>query len=162
MKKTSQKQTVSVDLPEEFLKYQLAQKLEGRNSLLVDCIVATCDNKEALMHVLLGTFEEPQFSVGDKVYCTDTYYHRPEGAENGTYVEYGDCVVIGVSPFNQRYRYEVQQIVNFDDHGNTIVDDGIDLGKKTHCRESHLGPTTACVACEETFQVSPRSKRELQ
>ena len=140
MKKTSQKQTVSVDLPEEFLKYQLAQKLEGRNSLLVDCIVETCDNKEALMHVLLGTFEEPQFSVGDKVYCTDTYYHREEGAENGTYVEYGDCVVIGVNPFNQRYRYEVQQIVKFDNAGNAIIDDGIDLGKKTHCRESHLSP----------------------
>lgn len=156
MKQTSQKQTVSVDLPEEFLKYQLAQKLEGRNSLLVDCIVATCDNKEALMHVLLGTFEEPQFSVGDKVYCTDTYYHRPEGAKDGSYVEYGDCVVIGVNPFNQRYRYEVQQQPQID-----TVTDEIIPGKKTNCRESHLSPTTA-VTCEETFRVSPRSKRELQ
>ena len=161
MKKTSQKETVSVDLPVEFLKDLLARQLGVETSHLVDCIVETCDNKEALMHVLLGTFEEPQFSVGDIVYCTDTYYHRPEGAENGTYVEYGDCVVIGVKPFNQRYRYEVQQIVKFDNDGGAIVDDGICQGKKTHCRESHLSPTTA-VTCEETFQVSPRSKRELQ
>lgn len=135
MKKTSQKQTVSVDLPEEFLKYQLAQKLEGRNSLLVDCIVETCNNKEALLHVLLGTFEEPQFSVGDRVYCTDTYYHRPEGAKDGSYVEYGDCVVIGVNPFNQRYRYEVQQQPQID-----TVTDEIIPGKQVHCRESHLSP----------------------
>lgn len=135
MKQRSQKQTVSVDLPEEFLKYQLAQKLEGRNSLLVDCIVETCNNKEALLHVLLGTFEEPQFSVGDRVYCTDTYYHRPEGAKDGSYVEYGDCVVIGVSPFNQRYRYEVQQQPQID-----TVTDEIIPGKQVHCRESHLSP----------------------
>lgn len=135
MKQRSQKQTVSVDLPEEFLKYQLAQKLEGRNSLLVDCIVETCNNKEALLHVLLGTFEEPQFSVGDRVYCTDTYYHRPEGAKDGSYVEYGDCVVIGVNPFNQRYRYEVQQQPQID-----TVTDEIIPGKQVHCRESHLSP----------------------
>ena len=148
MKQKSQKETVSVDLPVEFLKELLARELGVETSHLVDCIVATCDNKEALMHVLLGTFEEPQFSVGDKVYCTDTYYHRPEGAENGTYVEYGDCVVIGVNPFNQRYRYEVQQVVKFDDDGNAIVDDGICLGKKTYCRESHLNPVVLqeCVA----------------
>jgi hypothetical protein len=140
MKQTSQKETVTVSLPVEFLKHQLAKKLDGVNNLLVDCIVETCDNKEALMHVLLGTLEEPKFSVGDMVYCTDTYYHRPEGAESGTYVEYGDCVVIGVNPFNQRYRYEVQQVVKFDDDGNAIVDDGICQGKKTNCRESHLIP----------------------
>jgi hypothetical protein len=129
MKQTSQNETVRVDLPVEFLKYQLSRKLDGVNTLLVDCIVETCDNKEALMHVLLGTFEEPKFAVGDMVYCTETYYHRPEGAENGTYVEYGECVVIGVNPFNERYRYEVQQMIDV-----TVP------GKKTNCRESHLSP----------------------
>jgi hypothetical protein len=79
------------------------------------------------MHVLLGTFEEPKFAVGDMVYCTDTYYHRPEGAENGTYVEYGECVVIGVKPFDERYRYELQQMID-----ETIP------GKRTKCRESQL------------------------
>jgi hypothetical protein len=135
MKQTSQNETVRVDLPVDFLKRQLARKLDGVNSLLVDCLVETCDNKEALMHVLLGTFEEPKFSVGDMVYCKDTYYHRPEGAENGTYVEYGECVVIGVKPFDERYRYEVQQHPQIDAvTGETIP------GKKTNCRESHLIP----------------------
>jgi hypothetical protein len=135
MKQTSQNETVRVDLPVEFLKRQLARKLDGVNNLLVDCIVETCGNKEALMHVLLGTFEEPKFSVGDMVYCTDTYYHRPEGAENGTYVEYGECVVIGVKPFDERYRYEVQKYPQIDAvTGETIP------GKKINCRESHLIP----------------------
>jgi len=127
MKQTSQNEPVTVSLPVDFLKRQLARQLDGVNKTLVDCIVETCDNKEALMHVLLGTFEEPKFSVGDMVYCTDTYYHRPEGAENGTYVEYGECVVIGVKPFNERYRYEVQQMIDV-----TVP------GKKINCRESHL------------------------
>ena len=135
MKQKSQKQFVSVDLPVEFLKDLLARQLGVETSLLVDCIVETCDNKEVLMHVLLGTFEEPQFSVGDRVCCTDTYYHRPEGAENGIYVEYGDCVVIGVNPFNERYRYEVQQQPKID-----TVTDEIIPGKQVYCRESHLSP----------------------
>ena len=135
MKQRSQKQTVSVDLPVEFLKDLLARQLGVETSHLVDCIVETCDNKEALMHVLLGTFEEPQFSVGDRVCCTDTYYHRPEGAKDGSYVEYGDCVVIGVNPFNERYRYEVQQQPQID----TVTDELIP-GKKTNCRESYLNP----------------------
>jgi hypothetical protein len=135
MKQRSQKQTVNVDLPVEFLKDLLARQLGVETSHLVDCIVETCDNKEALLHVLLGTFEEPQFSVGDRVYCTDTYYYRPEGAKDGSYVEYGDCVVISVSPFNQRYRYEVQQQPQID-----TVTDEIIPGKKTNCRESHLSP----------------------
>jgi hypothetical protein len=135
MKQTSQNETVRVDLPVDFLKRQLARKLDGVNNLLVDCLVETCGNKEVLMHVLLGTFEEPKFSVGDMVYCTDTYYHRPEGAENGTYVEYGECVVIGVKPFDERYRYEVQKHPQIDAvTGDTIP------SKKTNCRESHLIP----------------------
>jgi hypothetical protein len=135
MKQTSQNETVRVDLPVDFLKRQLARKLDGVNNLLVDCIVETCGNKEALMHVLLGTFEEPKFAVGDMVYCTDTHYHKPEGAEDGTYVEYGECVVIGVNPFNERYRYEVQKHPQIDAvTGETIP------GKKTNCRDSHLIP----------------------
>ncbi len=135
MKQTSQNETVTVSLPVDFLKDLLARQLGVETSLLVDCIVETCGNKEALMHVLLGTFEEPKFSVGDMVYCTDTYYHRPEGAENGTYVEYGECVVIGVKPFDERYRYEVRQHPKIDAvTGETIP------GKKTNCRESHLSP----------------------
>jgi hypothetical protein len=43
--------------------------------------------------------------------------------------------VIGVKPFDERYRYEVRQHPKIDAvTGETIP------GKKTNCRESHLSP----------------------
>jgi hypothetical protein len=137
MKQKSQKQFVSVDLPVEFLKDLLARQLGVETSHLVDCIVATCDNKEALMHVLLGTFEEPKFFVGDRVYCTDTYYHREEGADEGTYVEYGECVVKEVNPFTSRYVYVLEQVL-------VSIDDDLSVKHKTvHCNELHLNPVVS-------------------
>lgn len=135
MKQKSQNETVRVDLPIEFLKDKLAEQLGVETSLLVDCIVETCGNKEALMHVLLGTFEEPKFAVGDRVYCTDTYYHRPEGAESGTYVEYGECVVKEVNPFTSRYIYVLEQVLGY-------LDDDLAVTCKTaYCNESHISPS---------------------
>jgi hypothetical protein len=83
------------------------------------------------------------------VYCTDTYYHRPEGAENGSYVEYGDCVVIGVNPFNERYRYEVQQQPQIDTFTDEIIP-----GKQVYCRESHLSPVVhVALECDATSMI---------
>lgn len=133
MKQSSQNQTMNVDLPIDFLRRQLAYQIDGVNDLLVDCIVQTCSNKESLLKVLLGTLEEPQFSVGEVVHCKETYYHKPEGADKGEYIEYGECIIMNVNPFDERYRYEVQQHPRIDEHtGETIA------GKRTHCKESHL------------------------